>query len=128
MANTFDAPSGEACVPRRDVSNTPLQALLLLNDQVFVEAAQELGRQTAASEGEDVVNLRTLFQRIVVRPPNEAETLKLLKFAEAQRARLAANELDASAIAGAGEHARERALWTIVARALLNLDETIVKE
>src|SRR5207302_2501808 len=44
MFTTFDAPSGEACCPRREVSNTPLQALTLLNDAVFVEAAQALGR------------------------------------------------------------------------------------
>src|SRR5690606_36122867 len=49
--HTFDAPSGEACVARREVSNTPLQALTLLNDEVFIEAAQALGRQAAALEG-----------------------------------------------------------------------------
>src|SRR5205085_171776 len=47
MFNTFDGPSGEACVARREVSNTPLQALTLLNDAVFVEAAQALGRTLA---------------------------------------------------------------------------------
>ena len=47
MFTTFDGPSGEACVARREVSNTPLQALTLLNDAVFVEAAQALGRQTS---------------------------------------------------------------------------------
>ncbi len=43
MFTTFDAPSGEACLARREVSNTPLQALTLLNDTVFVEASQALG-------------------------------------------------------------------------------------
>ncbi len=51
MFTTFDAPSGEACVARREVSNTPLQALTLLNDTVFVEAAQAFGRQLAALPG-----------------------------------------------------------------------------
>ena len=47
---TFDAPTGEVCVARREVSNTALQALTLLNDAAFIEAAQKLGRETAADE------------------------------------------------------------------------------
>src|SRR4029450_12577770 len=45
LYNTFDAPTGEACIVRRDVSNTPLQALTLLNDVVFIESAQALGKR-----------------------------------------------------------------------------------
>ena len=50
MLSAFDAPSGEACLARREVSNTPLQSLALLNDTVFVEAAQALGKQLTAEK------------------------------------------------------------------------------
>ena len=53
MYATFDAPSGEACLARRESSNSPLQALTLLNDTIFLEAAQALGRWTAVQSGND---------------------------------------------------------------------------
>ncbi|MEQ2009535.1 MAG: PSD1 and planctomycete cytochrome C domain-containing protein, partial [Limisphaerales bacterium] len=62
MFNTFDGPSGEACVARRDVSNTPLQALTLLNDTVILEAAQALGRQLATQPGSTESRVETLFR------------------------------------------------------------------
>lgn len=113
MFTTFDAPSGEACVPRREASNTPLQALTLLNDAVFMETAQALGQQAMASEGEQRGKLRQLFRRVVVRPPTDDETALLHTFLEAQLAR------NPTSVAAA---------WTATARALLNLDETITKE
>ena len=74
MFTTFDAPSGEACLARREVSNTPLQSLTLLNDAVFVEAAQALGKRLAA---EHAIGRRRavddLFRRCVSRPPSDAE-------------------------------------------------------
>lgn len=128
MLLTFDAPSGEACVPRREVSNSPLQALTLLNDQVFLEAAQALGKQLAAAEGPAEAKGRDLFRRCLTRPPSEDELNLVQKFYAEQLGRLSSKELDAAKIAGAGEgDANERAAWTLVARALLNLDETITK-
>jgi hypothetical protein len=128
MFGTFDAPSGEACVARREVSNTPLQALTLLNDSVFVEAAQALGRSTAANSGTVETKALELFRRCLVRPPNEAELKMLTDFYRAQKTRIDNKEVDARAVAGLGDgDARERAAWTAVARVLLNLDETITK-
>jgi hypothetical protein len=128
MLNTFDAPSGEACIARREVSNSPLQALVTLNDEGFMEAAQALGNQIAAFEGDDAVKATALFRRILTRPPTDSEQKTLLAFITAQRARIVAKELDPAAIAGPGEHAPDRALWTLLARALLNLDETVSQQ
>ncbi|TMQ33030.1 MAG: DUF1553 domain-containing protein, partial [Planctomycetota bacterium] len=129
MFVTFDAPSGEACVARREVSNSPLQALTLLNDPVFEQVAQALGRTLAAEKAPVEARAAHLFRRCLTRPPSAAELEMLVKFYQNQSARLAKKELNAAAIAGPGEgNVNERAAWTTVTRALLNLDETISKE
>ncbi len=127
MFNTFDAPSGEACVARRDSSNTPLQALTLLNDTVFLEAAQALGREWGKEEGKVEAKLQKLFQRCLTRPATKDEIVRLKGFYEAQRARLESKELNAVELTGSKDGTLEQAAWTIVARALLNLDEMVTK-
>jgi hypothetical protein len=131
MFLTFDAPSGESCVARRETSDTPLQALTLLNDTVFLEAAQALGRSTAALPGPAAARAGALFRRCLVRPASDEELAALVNFQQTQLERLARKELDAAAIAGPGTGTAdplESAAWTIVARALLNLDEMVVKD
>ena len=123
MFNTFDAPSGEACLARRDVSNTPLQSLTLLNDIAFQEAAKSLGKLAAAQPGDDAAKLTYAFRHILVRSPQPTEVQKLQAFLTAQRARLQNGELDGKTIASDAD----TALWTLLARALLNLDETVTK-
>ena len=129
MFQTFDGPSGEFCTARREVSNTPLQALTLLNDAVFLEAAQALGKIAVTNGRAHDDNLTLLFRRCLTRPPTGEERDLLVKYYTAQRARLQSKELDAAKIAGPGEgDAVERAAWTLVARAIMNLDEIIMKE
>jgi hypothetical protein len=128
---TFDAPSGETCVARRDVTDTPLQGLALLNDPVFMDAAQALGRLGAADKGTDAERAARLFRRVLTRPPTAEETAALARFVAAQRKRFAAKELDPSALAGPAEKGSdpvERAAWTALGRALLNVDEFVTKE
>ncbi len=128
LYTTFDAPSGEACVARRDISNTPMHALSLLNDVTFVEAAQALGRIFADASGPVQVRIRELFRRFVCRSPNAAELKKLVDFYEEVRRRCERKELDAAMIAGAGPaNGNDRAAWTSLARALANLDEFVTK-
>ena len=82
---TFDAPSGEVCVARREVSNSPLQALTLLNDPVFEEAAQALGRMMAASGGSVEDRAGVLFRRCLTRPPDAVELSMLVQFYRGQK-------------------------------------------
>lgn len=128
MATTFDAPSGEACVVRREASNTPLQALTLLNDVVFAEMAQAMGRDLAGRPGPDSARIELLFRRLVARKPTPEEAAAMGKYLARQRDRLARKELDAAAIAGSATNAPECAAWTLAARAAQNLDECVTKE
>ncbi len=133
MFQTFDGPSGEICVARREVSDTPLQALTLLNDTVFMEAAQAQGKQFATMPGTDGVRAGKLFMRMISRAASAKEQAALAAFVGAQRTRFASGELDARAVCGLPASDKsadlpERAAWTVAARALLNLDEFITKQ
>ena len=110
MATTFDGPTGESCIARRDVSNSPLQALTLLNDEMFMEAARALGAKAMATATDDEARITFVLRRCVTRPPAADELATMKTFVAAQRARKVA----------------EKDLWTAVARAALNLDESIV--
>lgn len=128
MFTTFDAPSGEACVCRREVTNTPLQALTLLNDGTFTETAQALGRRFATQSGSVEPRVKELFRICLTRPPTDDEVRMLTEFLQSQRKRLIEKQLDATALAGPGDgDVTERAAWAIVARAILNLDESVTK-
>jgi hypothetical protein len=125
---TFDGPSGEVCVARREVSNTPLQALTLLNDATFIETSQALGRLLATRPGSAEERIEEAFRRVLTRLPTVEEKGQLLRFWQAQRERFAKGELDAAKVAGPGAgDAVERAAWTVLVRALFNLDEFTVR-
>src|SRR5262249_50291256 len=110
------------------VTNTPLQALTLLNDVIFTESAQALGRQFAEQSGPVESRLIDLFRRCLTRPPTADELRLLAEFQQTQRQRLLDKQTDAATLAGPGAgDPIERATWTIVARALLNLDEAVTK-
>jgi len=129
LYNTFDAPGGEVCVVRRDVSNSPLQALSLLNDAVFIEPAQAIGKRLAQSSQTDADRASELFRRFVVRPPDAQEISMLVSYAQKERERFAVHKSDAAKVAGDGsDDMVERATWTAVARAVMNLDECVTKD
>jgi hypothetical protein len=129
MTATFDAPSGEECVALRDVSNTPLQALTVLNDVVFTEAAQATSRMMAAKAGSVEERVKWVFRRFVARPPAEDEVKLLSRFVVEQKKQFASDAAAAKKLAGDGPgDVAERAAWAALARVLMNLDEFVVKD
>ena len=129
FANTFDAPTGDICIVRRDKSNTPLQALSLLNDVTMMEAAQSLGGRLAALPGTPEQKVTDAFLRCFSRAPDAAETAAVLDFHRKQEQRLTTAPESAKSLAGPGpdDTALARATWTAVARALMNMDEFVTK-
>lgn len=109
MAATFDAPSGEACVARRESSTTPLQALTLLNDITVLEAARSLGAQLAVMPTRERVE--SMFMRTLCRPPKLSEAIAVDLIQEESTS--AGNSLAST--------------WTMLARALMNTDEMVTK-
>jgi hypothetical protein len=132
----MDAPTSETACVRRERSNTPLQALTLLNDTVFIEAARTLAQRVLdEAPGDDQERARHAFRLCLSRLPREEEVATLTRFYREQRERFRRGEADPARVAGleagaAGDtrNLPELAAWTTVARALLNLDETISKE
>ncbi|MBL9151974.1 MAG: PSD1 domain-containing protein [Verrucomicrobiales bacterium] len=128
---TFDGPTGETCVAQRGRSNTPLQALTVLNDEMFVEAARALADATLSDLRSNPVSSETiaatLFRRLLVREPDASELNDLVTYFEAQRQRFQHSELEAAKVAAKPGASAELAAWTMVARAILNLDEAVTK-
>jgi len=132
---TFDAPDREICTVRRERTNTPLQALVLLNDPIYVEAARSLA-QRVMREGGDSNSERAAyaFRMATGRRPTAAESAVLLeelqeRLIEFKQDREAATRLLAigDSKADPSLEVGELAAWTMVARLVLNLDETITK-
>lgn len=131
---TFDAPNREVCQVRRERSNTPLQALVTLNDPVYVEAAQALGRQMALASGTTTDRLQSGFRRCLHRAASTDELTSLSSLLERSRQRFQANPNKARSLATEpigelprGLEAPEAAAWTSVANVLMNLDEFLMK-
>ena len=133
---TFDAPDRERCTARRSVTNTPLQALVLMNDPTYVEAARALAQRILKEGGRDpAARVRHGFQLATARPP-EAEELRVLRaLAERQLRHYRRDKQAVDRLLRVGDSppdtrfdAAELAAWTTVASAILNLDEVITKE
>ncbi len=134
MLANFDAPARDECAAQRNLSNTPQQALTLLNDPTFVEAARHFaGRIVAGGGKNDAARLRFAFQAALARPPKTAELKSLTAFLGAQRTTYRAAPADAEKLLRVGLSPPttgdnvELAAWTKVARVLLNSQEVITR-
>jgi mono/diheme cytochrome c family protein len=141
VLQTFDVPNADQSCVRRLRSNSPLQALASLNEPMFVEAARALAKVTLEQGGKsDDDRLAYAFRRVTARPPTDAERQVLAALLDKQRRRFAdgwlnpaelttgADKAVPAADAPKGASPTQWAAYTVVARVLLNLDETITKE
>jgi hypothetical protein len=134
--STFDAPDREKCTARRSLTNTPLQALTLMNDPTYVEAARALAQRALLEGGADESQrIAYAFRLATARKPNGKETAVLRQLLHGRLEAFRKDRRSAARFMAVGESARDARLdvadlaaWTTVASAILNLDETITKQ
>ena len=133
--NILDAPSREACTIRRERTNTPMQALMLMNDPQFFEAARAFAERTIKEGGETPeARIAYIFEMATARLPKPVEKELLLKTFQTHYQELAADPDAAKALITVGESAPDETLdavevaaWTMIANLILNLDEVLNK-
>ncbi|MCH5377700.1 MAG: DUF1553 domain-containing protein, partial [Planctomycetes bacterium] len=131
---TLDAAKRDVCVVKRQTTSTPLQALVLLNDPQYVEAARALAQRVMLAETGTDARLTRMFRLLTSRRPEEAELRILRALFQEQRGRLADEREAAEQLLSVGDDRRDESLdpaelaaMTVVAQALLNFDETVMK-
>ena len=133
--NTFDAPDREKCTARRTITNTPLQALLLMNDPTYLEASRWLAQRDLSEAGkEESDRIKHAFKIVMDRDPSARQTELLSKLYEKERVHYSDNKAAAEKLLTIGEskpdpkfEPTELAAWTMVASTILNMDETVTK-
>lgn len=137
VLQVFDAPKGDAACVRRQRSNTPMQALVILNETQFVQCARAMASRMLRDGGDDDRARLAFGFRLATSRQADNEELEILSGQlDAQRQRITSGEIDAQQLLGvkaplyqqiSGHPATEAAAFMLVARTLLNLDETITK-
>jgi len=130
----FDAPNREICTVARPSTTTPLQALVLLNDPQFVEAARAFAERIIKHDTDDTARLRWAFEECVARKPTGDELEVLTKSLARERKHYGDNKVAAKDLLANGEFPRdesipvtEHAAWAQVATLILNLSETVIR-
>ena len=131
---TFDATSREACTIRRPSTNTPLQALVLLNDVQFVEAARALAELVLKQNASDSDRIKSAFRRLASRDPDSRELAILTQVLTEQRAQFTKTPEEAKKLAKVGESKADSALnpidvaaFTMTVQTVINSDSVIWK-
>ncbi len=131
---TFDGPTREKCSVRRSRTNTPLQALLLLNDVTYIEASRSLAAKVLSIPGSSEERLSWAFRRVTCRTPEPEELHTLTVLLEKQRSRFTSQLASARELIAVGRSDAGRELdpvqlasWTITMHTLLNLDEVVTR-
>jgi hypothetical protein len=134
LMSNFDMPSREQSCIRRDRTNTPLQALQLMNDVQHFEAARAFAARVIAADSEPAHRIEFAYRTVLSRSPSAEETTLLLEFLDGQFAKYQAAPAAAKESITFGESASpagideaELAAWTLVASLILNLDEALVR-
>ncbi len=135
MMLAFDAPTRQECTAKRNITNTPGQALALLNDPIFVEAARLLADKVIhEADGDDLKGLERLFGLTLQREPTQPELELLSGLLTRQRTHYESDLKSALKLVSVGQslpasdaNSPERAAWTIVARTVLNLHEFLTR-
>ena len=131
---TFDAPDRETCTVRRPRTNTQLQALILMNDPTYIEASRKLAERLMTEAKSPEERIALAFRLVTARQPTMRELAVLRKVLHAQWEKYRNDAKAAEKLLSVGESPRskdvdaaELAAWTIVASAILNLDEAVTR-
>jgi hypothetical protein len=131
----FDAPDRQKCIARRSRTNTPLQALVLMNDPTFVEASRAMAARVMSEAATTSARITLAFRLATARPPSPGEARTLESLVTRQLAHYREHPQSAAELlevgeskAGADLNKIELAAWTTVAQVILSLDETISEE
>ena len=131
----FDAPTRETCTVSRPRTNTPLQALVLMNDPTYVEAARVLATQTLQKQASEAERIDFLFRAATSRLPAKAEQQILSRILQQQTSLYQHDPAAAAKLISVGEtpvdktlKPNELAAWTMLASMIFNMDETLTKQ
>ena len=132
--SVFNAPTREQCTVRRERTNTPLQALTLMNDTQYVEAAREFAELAVANATDDHQLAAWMLRRALVVTPNEKDVAALVALAENCRQRFEQQPDAAQSLLKTGESTIDvsmdpirLAAWTVVANTIMNRDDFVSK-